>query len=52
MVKEVLKNNEMLYVCEACRHVYRERVWAEKCEDFCFKYHACSLSITSHAVLI
>jgi len=24
--------------------------WAEKCEEFCKKHHACSLEITKHAV--
>lgn len=50
MVKEVVKNGEAVYICEACGHAYRERIWAEKCEDFCTKHHACSISITSHAI--
>jgi predicted ATP-dependent serine protease len=50
MVKEIKKNDENLYVCEECGLVYKERRWAEQCEEFCSKYHSCSLEITRHAV--
>ena len=29
---------------------YKEGVWAERCEDFCTRYKALSLPITSHGV--
>jgi len=50
VVKEVKKGSKKLYVCEVCGLKYGEKVWAEKCEEFCFKHHSCSLEITSHAV--
>jgi len=50
MVKEIKRDDETLYVCEECWLVYRERRWAEQCEEFCSKYHSCSLEITKHAV--
>jgi len=50
MVKEVRKDDKILYICEECGLAYRERVWAEKCEKFCSKHHACSFEITRHAV--
>jgi hypothetical protein len=50
MVKEVKGLDRTLYVCEVCGLNYEERMWAEKCEDFCARHHACSLEITSHAV--
>ncbi|MGB9717003.1 MAG: DUF7128 family protein [Thermoproteota archaeon] len=50
MVKEVTKDGKILYVCEECGFAYEEKIWAEKCEKFCSKHHACSLEITSHAV--
>jgi hypothetical protein len=50
MVKEVRKKNESFHICEICGLMYKEKIWAEKCENFCSKHHACSLEIASHAV--
>jgi len=50
MVRETCKNGEKLYICEVCGFIHRERMWAEKCQDFCTKHNACSLEITSHVV--
>ena len=52
MVKEVIKNNEKYYQCEICKFYYKEKKWAEKCEDFCKKYKSCSLEITKHSVKV
>jgi len=29
---------------------YKEKKWAEKCEEFCKKYNACSIEITKQAL--
>ena len=50
MVKEFTYNGETVYVCEKCGLKYRKRIWAEKCEEFCTKYNACSIEITKHAI--
>ena len=50
MVKKETKNNENLFKCEACGFFYKEKEWAEKCEDFCNKYKSCSTDITKHAI--
>ena len=50
MVREMRRNGEKLYACEICKLLYKEKAWAEKCQDFCAKYNACSIEITSHAV--
>lgn len=50
MVKEVRVSNGILYVCERCGLRYREKEWADKCEDFCTRYNACSIEITKHAI--
>lgn len=39
-----------LYQCPECGLLYKEKKWAEKCEEWCKKYKACSLKITKHAV--
>ena len=50
MVRKVKKANENLHVCIECGFAYRESTTAKKCENFCKKYHACSLEITKNAV--
>ena len=50
MVKEETINNKIYYQCEACEFYYKEKKWAEKCEEFCKKYKACSMEIAKHAV--
>ncbi len=52
MVREISKNQERLYICEVCDLSYEDRSWADKCEDYCTKYSACSLEITKHAIQI
>lgn len=52
MVREIRKNGETLYVCEVCGFKYKEKHWAEKCQDYCSKHNACSLEITNHAVQV
>ncbi|MBS7617515.1 hypothetical protein KEJ25_02765 [Candidatus Bathyarchaeota archaeon] len=50
MVKEERRENETFYICEECGLAYKERSWAERCEEFCSKYRSCSLEITKHAI--
>ncbi len=50
MVRAVQNKKGVLFVCEACGLLYKEKAWALKCEDFCTKHHACSLEITRYAV--
>jgi len=50
MVREIQKNEERLYACEACGFLYKESSRAEKCQKYCKKYNACSVEITSHAI--
>jgi hypothetical protein len=50
VVREMCRHLERLYVCEVCSLAYKERVLAEKCEDFCKRHNACSIEITVHAV--
>jgi len=52
MVREVKRKDKVFFACEECGFTYKERTWAEKCENFCAEHHACSLEITRHAVQI
>ncbi|MEM1574500.1 MAG: hypothetical protein QW755_00220 [Nitrososphaerota archaeon] len=45
MVKEI----NGFYICEECKLKYKEKIWAEKCEEWCRKYKSCNLEITKHA---
>lgn len=50
MVKEKVKDDKTLYICEGCEFAYEDKEWAEKCEDYCKKHHSCNMEITAHAV--
>jgi len=50
MVSETRRDCEILYACEICGFLYKEKPWAEKCQKYCATHGACSLKITSHAV--
>ena len=52
MVRKVCQNAKILYACEVCGLLYKERYWAERCQNFCVKLNACSLEITSHAIKV
>lgn len=46
MVKKIKK----FYRCETCELLYKNKSWAEKCEDWCKKNKSCSLEITKHSI--
>ncbi len=50
MVKELHKEDRVLYVCEACGFAYEEKEWAQKCQAWCEEHNSCHLEITQHAV--
>jgi len=52
VVKKKVINDKVLFICEECGLAYEDESWAEKCEDFCSKHHACSIEITRHAVRV
>lgn len=50
MVKQEEYEGKEIYICEACGFGYKEKEYAQKCEDFCREHNGCSLEITKHAV--
>lgn len=50
MVKEINKNQTVYFKCEECGLLYKDKVWAVKCQKYCKKYKSCNLEITKHAV--
>lgn len=49
MVTAKVKDSKRYYICDECGFAYEDKVWAEKCQDYCAKHHACSIDITRHA---
>lgn len=50
MVKEIKHNNQKHFYCEVCKLVYKERIWAEKCEEWCKHNSTCNIEITRHSI--
>jgi len=50
MVKELSKDGETFYICEACGFAYKEKRLAEKCQQWCAEHQSCNLEITQYAV--
>jgi hypothetical protein len=52
MVKEEIKENKKYFICDECGFAYKEKDLAQKCEDWCNKYHSCNVEITKNAVTL
>ena len=52
MIIEIKNKEKTYHMCEVCGFSYKEKICAEKCEDYCTKHNACSIEITSHAIQI
>jgi thioredoxin 1 len=50
MVKEITRQDQILYQCEACGFEYKETENATQCESFCNTHSSCSTEIAKHAV--
>lgn len=48
MVVEINKNSALLYQCEECGFMYKEKEWAEKCQAWCKEHNSCNLEIIQH----
>jgi len=47
--REKCKSNDY-FKCEECGLLYKEKIWAEKCQEWCFKNKSCNLEIIKHSV--
>ncbi|MBI2128873.1 hypothetical protein HYU07_01405 [Candidatus Woesearchaeota archaeon] len=50
MVKQEIKSDKELFICEECNFAYKDKKWAEKCQKWCKEHHSCNIEITKHAV--
>ena len=51
MVKEIKRDGTTFYACEACGFVYKEREWAEKCQQWDEEHpQSCNLEIIEHGI--
>jgi len=52
MVEETNFENRIVYKCEKCGYLYRNKKKAKECEDWCNNHMSCNLNITKHAMRI
>ncbi|MGB9577472.1 MAG: hypothetical protein ACPL4N_03185 [Candidatus Norongarragalinales archaeon] len=50
MVKQETRGNQQCFVCEECGVAYKEKKWAQRCEDWCKKHDSCNLEVIKHAI--
>ena len=50
MVEETNLEGEIVYKCEKCGWMYREKNVAEKCENYCEKHKVCNLEYQKYAI--
>jgi len=50
MVKDIQKEKSILYQCEECGFIYRDKEWAVKCQAWCKEHNSCNLEIIQHGV--
>ncbi len=50
MVKKGTAEEKVIYFCDECGFGYLDEETAQKCEDWCFTHHSCSMEITQNAV--
>jgi len=51
MAKRIRKeNNKNYYKCKICKLIYKNKIWAEKCEKWCRENNSCNLKITKYAI--
>ncbi|MBI4452235.1 hypothetical protein HY637_02300 [Candidatus Woesearchaeota archaeon] len=50
MATKIIKDRKLYFRCDECSFLYENKNLAEKCEEYCKKYHACSTEITKHAI--
>lgn len=44
------EDSVLYYECPECGLEYKEKKWAEKCEEWCSKHKSCNLEITKQAI--
>lgn len=50
MVKEIAKNETVVYQCEECGFFYQDKETAERCQAWCGEHQSCNLEITKYAI--
>ncbi|MBI5228402.1 hypothetical protein HY988_07460 [Candidatus Micrarchaeota archaeon] len=50
MVSKEKYEGKDIHLCVVCGFGYKEKEYAQKCEDFCKAHNSCSMEITVHAV--
>lgn len=51
-IYQFIKKKRRLYPCKECGLLYKDQVWASKCEEWCALNKSCNLEITRHSTNI
>lgn len=49
-MKEIKKDKNLYFMCEECGFIYKQKIWALQCEEWCKKNKSCNTDIIKHAV--
>ncbi|MDO8537612.1 MAG: hypothetical protein Q7S21_01885 [archaeon] len=47
---KMAKKTEKFFECNECGMKFKEKTWAQKCENWCKKHHTCHIEIIKHAI--
>jgi len=50
VVLEVKKKGKKYFICSVCGFVYKNKKYAEECQDFCSTHASCSMELQKKAV--
>jgi len=50
MVQETNLEGQIVFKCEKCGWMYRDKSIAEKCENYCEKHRACNIEYQRFAI--
>ncbi|HLG23541.1 MAG TPA: hypothetical protein VI564_01280 [Candidatus Nanoarchaeia archaeon] len=50
MVKQIIKNKKIYFLCKECNFIYKNKNLAQKCEEWCRKFHSCNVKITKNVI--
>ena len=50
MVKDIIRDNKKIFVCEKCCLSYKEKKRAERCEAWCKEHNSCNLKFACYSL--
>jgi hypothetical protein len=50
VVKKIDLKSKKVFQCEECKLYYDDKLWAQKCEEWCKNHHTCNIEISKHRI--